>query len=85
MHFCGKQSIFRGTAQAPRGTPPPTHSSFSFFPHQTPYTPHLKYNQLQIRESRKREEPTAGGEGEDNMRGKEKERRRQAGSSEREK
>ncbi len=78
MRLCGKQSIFRGTAQAPKGTLPPPSS-----PRQTPYTPHFKYNQLQHRESRKREEPTVGGEGEDNMRGKEEKRRRQAGSRER--
>ncbi|TNN84484.1 hypothetical protein EYF80_005184 [Liparis tanakae] len=61
--------------------PPPLSSSFFFcFSHQTPYTPHFKYYQLQHTERRKREKPRE--EVEDGMKGKKKKRRRRQGGRE---
>lgn len=49
----------RRLPEAPHPHPTPFFFFF-FFSHQTPYTPHFKYYQLQRRENRKREEPTVG-------------------------
>ena len=85
VRWCGEQSIFRGTAQAPRGTPSSSSSSSSssLFSHQTPYTPHFKYYQLQHRrESRKKRGADSGGRGWKTTWAERRRRRRRGGDGE---